>query len=52
MKANCMCLMIIQRSMSDVICGGIAESHNARRFLDVIGQKLKNPPKLKKNLNE
>lgn len=45
MKANCMCLMIIQRSMSDPIHGDIPKCDSAKRSLDAMRQKFKESSK-------
>lgn len=40
MKANRMCLLIMQRFMLDAIRGGNPEYESAKRLLDAIGKKL------------
>lgn len=39
-------MMIIKRSISDTICGGISNCENSKKFLDAIEHKFKRPDKL------
>ncbi|GAV84021.1 UBN2 domain-containing protein [Cephalotus follicularis] len=45
--ANRMCLMVMCRTMSEAICGGVPESENASQFLESVKEKLVESEKAK-----
>ncbi|BBH07046.1 hypothetical protein Prudu_018854 [Prunus dulcis] len=44
-KSNRICLLVMKKSMTETICGGITESENAKEFLEAIGLKFKESEK-------
>ncbi|XP_016652698.1 PREDICTED: uncharacterized protein LOC107882021 [Prunus mume] len=40
-KSNRICLLVMRKSITETICGGITESENAKDFLEAIGLKFK-----------
>ncbi|CAL2240346.1 unnamed protein product [Prunus armeniaca] len=40
-KSNRICLLVMRKSITETICGGITESENANDFLEAIGLKFK-----------
>ncbi|CAL8132315.1 unnamed protein product [Prunus armeniaca] len=44
-KSNRICLLVMRKSMTKTICGGITESENAKDFLEAIGLKFKESEK-------
>lgn len=46
-RSNRISLMIIQRSISETICGAFSSYDTVKEFLDAIGQKFKNLMKLR-----